>query len=62
MGTLKDVYQKYWSDYLENIRRNSNIEPANPFLMVEPKDYHSKAKRVMICGQETQGWCNVEVE
>ena len=58
MGTLKDIYLKYWNIYLQNIRKNPNIEPANPFLLVEPKDYRSKAKRVMICGQETQGWGN----
>ena len=58
MNTLKDVYMKYWDDYLINIRRNPNVLAANPFLIVEPKDYYNKDKRVMICGQETQGWGN----
>lgn len=58
MGTLKDVYQKYWDGYITHIRNNPNIEPANPFLIVEPSGYQERAKKVMICGQETQGWGN----
>lgn len=58
MSTLKDIYQTYWDGYIENIRNNNSIEPANPFLIVEPTDYRDKAVKVMICGQETQGWGN----
>lgn len=58
MNSLKDIYLKYWNDYIEHIRNNHAIEPANPFLIVEPLDYREKAKKVMICGQETQGWGN----
>lgn len=58
MNTLKDVYQKYWNGYLTHIRNNPNIEAANPFLIVLPSDYQEKTKKVMICGQETQGWGN----
>ncbi len=58
MSTLKDVYKKYWDTYVSNIRNNLNIEAANPFLIVEPSDYKEKLKKVMICGQETQGWGN----
>ncbi len=58
MKTLKEVYQKHWNDYLVNIRRNCSVEPANPFLIFEPQDYYCKSKKVMICGQETQGWGN----
>ena len=58
MKTLKDVYQKYWDGYIVHIRNNHSIEAANPFLIVEPSDYRDKTKKVMICGQETQGWGN----
>ena len=58
METLKELYKKHWNDYLNNIRRNPDIDPANPFLIVVPKDYTTKEKRVMFCGQETQGWGN----
>lgn len=58
MNTLSEVYHQHWNAYLVNIRRNSDIAPANPFLIVEPKDYYNKSKKVMICGQETQGWGN----
>lgn len=56
MSTLKDIYQKYWDGYFTHIRNNPSIEPANPFLIVEPYDYRNKTKKVMICGQETQCW------
>lgn len=58
MNTLKEVYEKYWDGYLTHIRNNHNIQAANPFLIVTPQDYYEKKKRVMICGQETQGWGN----
>lgn len=55
---LKDIYIKYWAQYIEQIRNNPNIEPAYPYLMVEPKGYRDKSVKVMFCGQETQGWGN----
>ena len=55
---LKDVYNKYWAQYIEQIRNNPDIEPANPYLLVEPKGYRDKSVKVMFCGQETQGWGN----
>lgn len=58
MSTLKEVYEKYWNGYLTHIRNNPNIKAANPYLIVTPSDYYEKKKRVMICGQETQGWGN----
>lgn len=58
MKTLKEIYEKYWDSYVTNIRKKSDIEPANPFLIVVPSDYQDKPHKVMICGQETQGWGN----
>ena len=47
MSTLKDIYQKYWDGYFTHIRNNPSIEPANPFLIVEPYDYRNKTKKVI---------------
>ena len=58
MSILKEVYEKYWDGYLTHIRNNPNIKAANPYLIVTSSDYYEKKQRVMICGQETQGWGN----
>ena len=58
MNTLKEIYEKYWNDYLAHIKNNPNIQAANPFLIVAPSSYLEKRIKVMFCGQETQGWGN----
>lgn len=58
MSKLKEIYEKYWGNYLAHIKSNPNIQAANPFLIVVPSNYYEKRIKVMICGQETQGWGN----
>lgn len=55
---LEQIYKDNWEAYIENVR-NSGSEPAAfPFLISVPDNYLTSDIRVMICGQETQGWCN----
>lgn len=53
---LLNLYSKYWDGYIENVRKVSNS--AYPFLIVPRDNYCTAKNRIMICGQETQGWCN----
>ena len=53
---LLNLYSMYWDEYIENVRKVSNS--ASPFLIVPRDNYCTAKNRIMICGQETQGWCN----
>lgn len=53
---LRNLYSQNWSGYIENVRKTT--DSAYPFLILPRKSYCEHNKRIMICGQETQGWGN----
>lgn len=53
---LFDLYSRYWDGFMENVYRPYFGRCAYPFLIQVPEHYENATKRVMICGQETQGW------
>lgn len=53
---LSDLYKDNWRGYIDNIRKTTNC--AYPFLILPRRSYCEYDKRIMICGQETQGWGN----
>ena len=54
--SLIDLYSRYWDAYINNIR--TKTYSAFPFLLWPRKSYVNADTRIMICGQETQGWGN----
>ena len=56
--SLKELYKKYWDSYLYHVRDSGPEPAAFPFLISAPDSYLHSDQRVMICGQETQGWGN----
>lgn len=54
--SLLELYEKNWSGYIENIRKKTFS--AFPFLLWPKPGYAEAPVRIMICGQETQGWGN----
>ena len=54
--SLLDLYKRYWDGYIENIRKTTFS--AWPFLIWPRQSYSTAPVRIMICGQETQGWGN----
>lgn len=55
---LKELYSTYWQSYLDNVRDDFSSPAAFPFLIVPEDSYLQARERIMICGQETQGWGN----
>lgn len=51
---LLQLYSIYWDGMIQNIYKPKNS--AFPFLIQTTQHYQNASKRVMICGQETQGW------
>ena len=51
---LIDLYSRYWDAYINNIR--TKTYSAYPFLLWPQESYVFASTRIMICGQETQGW------
>jgi len=55
---LKKLYGEYWPVYQTHIRCSEVAKnAAYPFLIKCPDSYETAEKRIMFCGQETQGWC-----
>lgn len=50
------LYEKYWDGFITNVYKPYMGKCAYPFLIQVPQQYIEANKRVMICGQETQGW------
>ncbi len=50
---LEDLYRVRWNDLIEH---SGNINAAYPLLIKVNADYQSADLRVMIVGQETDGW------
>ena len=55
---LLNLYNKFWQNYLSDVRDSCSEPAAFPFLIEAERSYISASNRVMLCGQETQGWCN----
>lgn len=55
---LIELYSKYWDKYLISIRDGCHEPAAFPFLIAVQDAYKYSEEKVMICGQETQGWGN----
>lgn len=55
---LEQLYEDNWQSYLLNVRDSGPEPAAFPFLISVQDDYIHSDKRIMICGQETQGWGN----
>lgn len=54
---LKKLYEEYWPEYQTYIRYSEAANNAAfPFLIKCPDSYEMAGKRIMFCGQETQGW------
>lgn len=60
---LTALYEKYWDSvmtnvYIPNLSSIPNEPPkcSYPYLIQVTDHYINASKRVMICGQETQGW------
>lgn len=51
---LKELYDANWDNYQQNIK--SQTDAANPYLISASDQYSGAALKVMVCGQETQGW------
>lgn len=51
---LSQLYSLYWDSVIQNIYKSKGS--AYPFLITATQHYQNASKRVMICGQETQGW------
>jgi len=56
--SLIKLYLKYWDEFIQNefIPCSSSTPCAYPFLIKVTQKYENSSKRIMICGQETQGW------
>ena len=55
---LEELYDTHWQGYMENVRDACSSPAAFPYLIVAKDDYSRASDRIMICGQETQGWGN----
>lgn len=53
---LEKLYSENWAGYIENVRKVT--DSAYPFLIHPLRSYCESLRRIMICGQETQGWGN----
>lgn len=60
---LTALYEKYWNSFINNVyipnmssKPNQPPKCSYPYLIQVTKHYISASQRVMICGQETQGW------
>ena len=51
---LNDLYSKHWSEIKD--LRNRNPELSTPILIKFPTSYLSQNVKLMIIGQQTQGW------
>jgi hypothetical protein len=63
MNELISLYRQRFKILDEHLKKyNLNALPdrkaTNPFLITIPDDYDSYKNRIMIFGQETNGWCN----
>ncbi|MGF7141473.1 hypothetical protein [Roseimarinus sediminis] len=59
---LKELYVENFRllvpELLEfNSKVNKNKKATNPFLLTVPTDYESFQNKIMVFGQETNGWC-----
>lgn len=53
---LTSLYEKHWDDFIEHVYKNGEKPCAFPYLIATDERYAKARKRVMICGQETNGW------
>ena len=51
---LLQLYSQYWDGMIQNIYLQH--ESAYPFLIQATPHYQTARKRIMFCGQETNGW------
>ena len=63
MDELISLYRqrfKILDEYLKEYNLNSltDRKATNPFLITIPDNHESYKNRIMIFGQETNGWCN----
>lgn len=54
--SLTALYETYWKGFIDNVYKPYYGRCAYPFLIQVTQQYIDAPKRVMICGQETQGW------
>ncbi len=52
---LKDLYEKNWECLLDYVSKNK-IKASNPLLIKVDKNYETASLKIMIAGQETNGW------
>ena len=55
---LNKLYNSYWQGYLDYVRDACTEPAAFPYLIDPEERYSTATERIMICGQETQGWGN----
>lgn len=58
--TYKMNYEKTYADIVETAQQfvdMDNARPTNPLLINPPQGYSKSKLKVMIFGQETNGWC-----
>lgn len=53
---LNDLYETHWDEITEI--RNKNPGLSAPILVKYPVSYMSQKVKLMIVGQQTQGWCD----
>jgi len=53
---LKKLYESKWDNLISN---SKNTDATYPLLIKVDKEYQNSDIRVMIIGQETDGWCGV---
>lgn len=55
-NALLHLYETHWDNFINKIYKPYLGKCSYPFLIKTTQHYENAAKRVMICGQETQGW------
>lgn len=56
---LLSLYENHWDSVVNDVLLPSveaNHQPAFPYLICPSQKYVEAKKKIMICGQETQGW------
>ena len=57
---LNDLYEENWHKIMNVYKRHSGL--SSPILIKAPISYFSQNVKLMIIGQQTQGWCNGNID
>jgi hypothetical protein len=54
-----DLYSRYWKDLVPYLKENPDL--SRPLLMDFPDKYKEQKIKLLVCGQQTNGWENIEL-